>query len=120
MPEELKPCPFCGGKAIVLGSECRWIVCRCCGAESRTGDTLDDAFALWNQRAPSPSPIADRLAEALRALTEKCEWMSNKMHGIDDHVDELCESARAAGRLLDGQTHDALPWGEKLKGQAKP
>lgn len=57
---ELKPCPFCGGKAeIATGSVFMWehiIVCKNCGASSKTviGITLsqarEKAIEAWNRR----------------------------------------------------------------------
>lgn len=56
MSEELKPCPFCGGEAIVKGSDKMliwWVDCKTsqCHA-SDNADTLsrEAAIAAWNRR----------------------------------------------------------------------
>ena len=52
--EELKPCPFCGGKAELSYRylfECFWVVCEQCGTESAAFGTEDGAIEAWNRRA---------------------------------------------------------------------
>jgi Lar family restriction alleviation protein len=53
---ELKPCPFCGGKADIdapTGSRNdRLVYCKTCFA-SICGDATPDAIAAWNRRAAS-------------------------------------------------------------------
>ena len=53
MSEELKPCPFCGGKAEILNySENAWLVyCRMCdGMVERWRKTKKEAIEQWNRR----------------------------------------------------------------------
>lgn len=61
MTEELKPCPFCGGRDLAV----EWIEladrgekrlehavqCRGCGADGPSGRTREEAASLWNTRA---------------------------------------------------------------------
>lgn len=52
MSEELKPCPFCGGKALLherSQAPEAWVYCRCGGAGPMS-ETDDGAKAKWNQR----------------------------------------------------------------------
>ena len=59
--EELKPCPFCGGKAECdyFGGYCVYIICRTCGAKTNTQyvDSKEvgvlNATSAWNTRAGS-------------------------------------------------------------------
>ena len=54
--EELKPCPFCGGKKIrVYGKEnfrtCSpWVQCESCLASTSAEDTEKEAIEAWNRR----------------------------------------------------------------------
>ena len=54
MSEELKPCPFCGGKAVLgdLGFEDReyYVVCKKCGAETIISRYPERVIDLWNRR----------------------------------------------------------------------
>lgn len=54
---ELKPCPFCGGSAVLLphrfsdGFVCCGIVCRVCSARtSHFYATEKEAIEAWNRR----------------------------------------------------------------------
>jgi len=48
---ELKPCPFCGGKAeIVYAYKC-WAKCKRCGAEMSGAKKVWNAIKKWNRRA---------------------------------------------------------------------
>lgn len=70
--EELKPCPFCGGEASVIGKPHETKFCVGCGDDTCLGfsglgwlyGTEEDAAAAWNRRAErtcrmKPSDIAD-------------------------------------------------------------
>lgn len=52
--EELKRCPFCGGKAETVGGkteeEVAWVYCKQCYAESGTYKTKALAIQAWNRR----------------------------------------------------------------------
>jgi Lar family restriction alleviation protein len=50
----LKPCPFCGGKAEIqrmgTGRQSMIIECVECGCSLETGETWIDEHSSWNQR----------------------------------------------------------------------
>lgn len=52
--EDLKPCPFCGGKAKVLGTKYEdgeyYIVCEKCRVRMGSYSNPEDAIADWNRR----------------------------------------------------------------------
>ena len=52
MSIELKPCPFCGGKARLCISEYipPWIECDC-GVFTEGQNTAEEAAEMWNRRA---------------------------------------------------------------------
>ena len=49
----LKPCPFCGGEALLRDnlSELWWFVCKQCDMETSGETTEAAAIAAWNRRA---------------------------------------------------------------------
>jgi Lar family restriction alleviation protein len=54
MPDELKPCPFCGGEAFSMMDDQSndVIVCATCWAKTDGKDTQDQVIAAWNRRTP--------------------------------------------------------------------
>lgn len=52
MPNELKPCPFCGGEQIIIkrGKFMWWCKCEKCNAESGVRSKKLDAIYAWNRR----------------------------------------------------------------------
>lgn len=63
---ELKPCPFCGGKAF-LDSDFSGVYCNC-GAELAFLESDKEAAEKWNSR-----PIEDALEEENARLREALE-----------------------------------------------
>lgn len=57
MSEELKPCPFCGGKAQKAPIAAEWwttywgVQCANCGCESPGYIDYNKAVEVWNRRA---------------------------------------------------------------------
>lgn len=51
MNKPLKPCPFCGGEALVKSfSSCYWVRCSKCDVVTATASTEQDAKEIWNKR----------------------------------------------------------------------
>ena len=48
---ELKPCPFCNGKAEMMGITFVYVKCLNCGVETMGYKEEEDAAFAWNQRA---------------------------------------------------------------------
>ena len=57
MPDELKPCPFCGEASeskIILSSSgmgVEFVACLACGTDGPAEQTKAEAIAAWNRRA---------------------------------------------------------------------
>ena len=50
MEPELKPCPFCGGEAELMGVTIFWVQCRSCHVETLAVDHEEAAVKAWNRR----------------------------------------------------------------------
>ena len=48
---ELKPCPFCGGEATIMGDDYFWASCKYCCAETLGSEDVQEAIEAWNRRA---------------------------------------------------------------------
>lgn len=52
MNEELKPCPFCGGKNIhIWDISTPYVSCDDCFTNTACGETKEEAIKNWNGRA---------------------------------------------------------------------
>ena len=100
--KELKPCPFCGGKAFIISATHREVYdmltdgnfktgyiemfmarCSICGASSDYSRSLEKVAALWNARASryieeganTARRIREEMADILMRLDEivRCE-----------------------------------------------
>lgn len=49
MENELKPCPFCGGKAVKIASGHQVVCCKCC-TMGQLYPTENQAIETWNRR----------------------------------------------------------------------
>ena len=81
MNEELKPCPFCGGKAIIvqrlkdIGINKYFVKCTKCGA--RTDDGVEEHVGvLWNKRKPMKD-IVQKINDAMTLSWDNEESMYN-------------------------------------------
>lgn len=84
---ELKCCPFCGGKPVLLkhnDEDYYKVFCECCGARQWTfaNRTDRDAIRNWNTRTPMDN------------IVEKLEKESKKKHNKERDV--LCKIANAS------------------------
>lgn len=72
--EDLKPCPFCGGKDLEEHYADNWVKCKECGAESGIRGTDD-----WNDR-PIEDSQAARIAELEAMLRKFKEYTTIAAH----------------------------------------
>jgi Lar family restriction alleviation protein len=115
---ELKPCPFCGGKAASLedGSHSTAWEIGCyngqCAAEPHVWEaTKEKAIAAWNRRADLPPtdaevmehPKVKALVEALQFYADKSNWFSEVPYlGTAAANIDLGDISRAALAALKG------------------
>ena len=91
---ELKPCPFCGGKAEFFEDEffCRYsVVCTECGAGTDTYGVERDAMDAWNRRieptfTPDELDSIRRNVRDLRAERELSKIEQSIIHKCDAHL----------------------------------
>lgn len=101
--EDLKLCPFCGGKAVVeiehWGMYSDWIIrCDCCGAcIARPADTFyerepctrEEVIEAWNRRVDN----GQLSAQQEQKTCDGCKW--------NDTDEEWPNSCKECSRLLD-------------------
>lgn len=107
---DLKPCPFCGGDAVLwrAGSgRAAWIACmgECSVLVSREYENDDAAIAAWNRRAPDPRDEVIRgLCEALEGIEiYGRDTLSGRTDGPDDrkwHREGVFEMVNRAATAL--------------------
>lgn len=69
---ELKPCPFCGGEAQLIGHSPYSITCRKCRATTVICNTPDDAIKAWNNRV-QPTFTLDEIDIIARYMRQDLE-----------------------------------------------
>ena len=93
MNDELKPCPFCGGEAIVDGcDDTLWIViCKECNSSIGYKETKEEAVEAWNRRieptfTPDELDAIRRNVRDLRAKRELSKIEQAIFDKCDDHL----------------------------------
>jgi len=92
MNKELKPCPFCGGEAILKTGFAQYedvvtlkyeIVCNMCGCKIERLGLEEYAINAWNTRKP-----IDNIVEQL----EKCSWCTPPTYDEDGYCNDDSET----------------------------
>lgn len=77
MTDELKPCPFCNGKAEFEKDNGEWLVfCERCGSMTVLFDTKPEAKEAWNARPIEDKKEAEnkRLYDALNEIVNRNDF----------------------------------------------
>ena len=93
--ERIKPCPFCGGEAEMMGYKRYWVACMECGAE-RAGahETKAEAIKTWNTRKPMER-IVERLEERYNDIP--IQYETSYEEGLGDGIDYAISLLKGGG-----------------------
>lgn len=88
MTEEIKSCPFCGGKEVKLFKEGSIWVVECLQCLAKVGATLEaDALDFWNYR-----PKEEQLGEQIREMKQKNDALKREI--LEEREDNVAERKR--------------------------
>ena len=93
MNDKLKPCPFCGGEAMLEKIPNRSFIVRCpkCGAKTPYWSWSAAAIETWNKRA-QPTFTPDEL-DVIRKALEAYAPKSRKQWELGLSIVEKCKDA---------------------------
>lgn len=96
MTEEVKSCPFCGGKEVKLFKEGSIWVVECLQCLAKVGATAEaDALDFWNYR-----PKEKQLGEQIREMKQKNDALKREiLESREDNVDNMEYHVAERGRL---------------------
>lgn len=95
MTDELKPCPFCNGKAEFENDNKEWFVfCEKCGSMTVLFETKPEAKDAWNARPIEDKQEAEnkRLREALELIAKSKFYFARGEE--DKQLRRVCEIAK--------------------------
>ena len=81
--EELKPCLFCGGEAVLHGQHApeHWVQCLSCRASTDTTMSSAQSIKAWNTRTKDKR--IEELEEELEIALSKLRQCANSLNGFD-------------------------------------
>ncbi len=92
MMSELKPCPFCGGEALLLGSYERgyFVECNDCFAKTSNfgSEGKAESIVAWNTRAERTCKRVDVDGYSFRFECSTCGYVT-LVHNCETRLDEL-------------------------------
>ena len=93
MNDSLKPCPFCGGHAIIDGcDDTLWIViCKECNASIGYKETEQEAIEEWNRRV-QPTFTPDEI-DAIRRMFRDSYPRARELPNIEQAIIDKCAAA---------------------------
>ena len=96
MNDSLKPCPFCGGHAIIDGcDDTLWIViCKECNASIGYKETEQEAIEAWNSRV-QPTFTPDEIDAIRRNVRGNCVLLVREFSKIEQSIIDKCNHALA-------------------------
>ena len=98
MSDKLKPCPFCGGEARLIGHYPYSITCCNCRATTVICNTPDDAIDAWNRRV-EPTFTLDELDAIRRNVRGNCVLLVREFSKIEQSIIDKCNAALKGGSV---------------------
>jgi len=90
---ELKPCPFCEGKARFerIGNARRStvVVCEDCGCRHESGFVGHMAYAGWNNRPHENKLKADAVRDSIGSVSCKGDTQYDVLRQLEEYADKL-------------------------------
>ena len=112
MKEEIKPCPFCGGKAEMTCDDAAgymgytsdyYVSCKKCGATGKYEKSKAKAITAWNKRTSDFSVSLKQQADEIdKLLSDK-----NKQLPIRDYCRQLEAWLEALKSILKGANNES-------------
>lgn len=119
---KLKPCPFCGGEAEIIGEdEMYQVICmECDGSIDRFFDTPEEAAKDWNTRTPAENELPGKIGK-LEAEIERLKIENASLRNylktarfylskVDSYISPIADEAHY---FWDIQLENALKKGKK-------
>lgn len=99
MSDKLKPCPFCGGRAMLSGCEdWQWtVICNECDSLIGYNETEQAAIDAWNNRVLPPFTL-DEL-DAIRRMFAERYPRASKLPEIEQSIIDKCAKALKGGNV---------------------
>ena len=114
--QKLKPCPFCGGEAVILAGfeEHIWIFCEECKAEISAHTTEAEAIEAWNKRAEQPAIVGIDGQKLIEEL--KNETYSINENDYEDYWQGVLEGLNRSIKKVESQppADQWIPCSERL------
>ena len=98
MSDKLKPCPFCGGKAILSEdkrTDVYSVFCNECYTETSLQCTEQEAIEAWNRRV-EPTFTPDEL-DAIRRMFDGRYPRGRELSKIEQSIIDKCANALKGG-----------------------
>lgn len=96
MSDKLKPCPFCGGEARLIGHSPYSITCCKCRATTVICDTPEKAINEWNRRV-QPTFTLDELDAIRRNVSDL--RAERELSKIEQAIIDKCNAALKGGSV---------------------
>lgn len=94
MDNKLKPCPFCGGEARLVGHYPYSVTCCKCRATTVICNTPDDAIDAWNNRVqPTQPTFTPNELDAIRRMFAERYPRASKLPEIEQSIIDKCAKA---------------------------